>query len=62
MDQNLTREIHNLPQHRRQLIFQVRRQIAEGTYETEEKLDLALDRLLLEFTDDDFDFDDDFQF
>lgn len=52
MDHNLAGEIHQLPQQRRQLIFQVRRQIAEGTYETKEKLDLALDRMLLDLDED----------
>lgn len=39
-------EIHQLPAERRELVFRVRRQLAEGTYESETNLDLALDRLL----------------
>jgi len=39
-------EIHNLPEPRRQLVYRIRRQIAEGTYETEAKLELALERML----------------
>jgi hypothetical protein len=38
-------EMHRLPEQRRQLIFRIRRQIAEGTYDTERKLDVALDRM-----------------
>jgi hypothetical protein len=47
-DANLdfNRELHELPEHRRELIFRIRRQIAEGTYDDEQKLELALDRLL----------------
>lgn len=40
------REIHHLPEDRRQLIFRVRRQIAEGTYDTPAKFELAIERLL----------------
>lgn len=42
---DFAQEIHRLPEGRRQLIFRIRRQIAEGTYETEQKLELAVDRL-----------------
>jgi negative regulator of flagellin synthesis FlgM len=42
----LATEIHRLPEARRQLIFRIRREIAEGTYETSEKLEIALDRLI----------------
>ncbi|MGL5096604.1 MAG: hypothetical protein ACRDD1_13505 [Planctomycetia bacterium] len=41
-----SREIHRLPESRRQLVFRVRREIAEGTYDDPAKLDKALDRLL----------------
>ncbi len=34
---------------RKQLIFRIRRQIAENRYETREKLDIALDRMLDDF-------------
>jgi hypothetical protein len=40
------REMSRLPEERRQLIFRIRRQIAEGTYETERKLELAVERML----------------
>lgn len=38
-------EMHRLPEQRRQLIFRIRRQIAEGTYDSERKLEVALDRM-----------------
>ena len=38
-------ELHALPEKRRQLIFRIRRQIAEGTYDTPERFDAAIDRL-----------------
>lgn len=57
MDQNISREqFHHLPEQRRQLIFQVRRQIAEGTYDTEEKFQLAFDELLRDVLEDEDDF------
>lgn len=37
---------HQIPEDRKQLIFRIRRQIAENTYDTPEKLDRALERLL----------------
>jgi hypothetical protein len=43
---DFAKDVHRLPEHRRQLIYRVRREIAEGTYDTDEKLDAALDRLL----------------
>ena len=50
---DLSAEIHRLPERRRQLVFRIRRQIAEGTYETPDKLEMALDRLFArEFADD----------
>lgn len=39
-------EIHRLPEERRQLVFRVRREIAEGVYDTEDKLELALERMI----------------
>ena len=36
----------SLPEDRKQLIFRVRRQIAENTYETPEKIEAAFERLL----------------
>lgn len=38
--------IGRLPEIRHERVAEVRRQIAAGTYETSEKLDVALDRLL----------------
>lgn len=38
-------EMHRMPEARRQLIFRVRRQIAEGTYDTPDRWESALDRL-----------------
>ena len=45
--------IHGLPEHRQQLVFRIRRQLAEGVYETQEKLDFAVERLFDELLDDD---------
>ena len=42
----LPADIHRLPEARRQLIFRVRREIAEGTYDTEDKMEIALDRII----------------
>ncbi len=42
----LSADIHRLPEARRQLIFRVRREIAEGTYDTDDKLEIALERML----------------
>ncbi len=39
-------QIHQLADDRKQLIFRIRRQIAENRYDTPEKFDLALDRML----------------
>jgi hypothetical protein len=39
-------QIHQLPEDRKQLIFRIRRQIAENRYDSDEKLDLALDRMI----------------
>ncbi|ADV63156.1 Anti-sigma-28 factor FlgM family protein [Isosphaera pallida ATCC 43644] len=38
--------IHRLPEIRFERVEEIRRQIAEGNYETPEKLEIALDRLL----------------
>ena len=40
--------ISRLPEIRHERVMEIRRQIAEGTYETPAKLELALDRLLEE--------------
>ena len=45
MDQDLTKQIHSLPASRRQRVFRLRRLIAEGSYETAEKLELAVSRM-----------------
>ena len=45
-------EMHRLPEQRRQLIFRIRRQIAEGNYESEKKLELAFDRMFDSILDD----------
>ena len=42
--------IHRLPDIRHERVEAVRRQIAEGVYETPEKLEIALDRLLDEMS------------
>ena len=41
--------ISQLPEIRHERVEEIRRQIAAGSYETPEKLELALDRLLDEF-------------
>ena len=38
-------ELHTLPEHRQRLLFRVRRQLAEGAYESPEKLEAALSRM-----------------
>lgn len=43
---NFAKELHRLPEARRQLIFRIRRQIAEGTYDEERRFELALGRLI----------------
>jgi hypothetical protein len=40
------KQIHRLPADRRELVFRIRRQLAEGTYETDEKLESAFSRML----------------
>ena len=40
--------IHSLPPARKKKIFKVRQQLAEGTYDIDERLNVALDRLLEE--------------
>jgi len=42
----LVEKVHDLPDVRQDRVNQIRAQIAEGTYETEEKLRIALGRLL----------------
>jgi negative regulator of flagellin synthesis FlgM len=42
--------IHSLPEIRHEKVEAIRQQIAEGTYETPEKLDRALDNLLSELS------------
>ena len=46
-------EIHHLPEERRQLVFRLRREIAEGVYDTEDKLEIALERMIDRVIDDD---------
>ena len=41
--------IHNVPDVRMDRVAEIRAQIANGTYETSEKLDLAVGRMLDEF-------------
>lgn len=38
--------LHQLPEDRKHLIFRIRRQIAENTYDTPAKLDSALERMI----------------
>ncbi len=40
--------VHNLPEIRQDRVREIREAIAEGTYETDEKLQIALERLLEE--------------
>jgi negative regulator of flagellin synthesis FlgM len=42
----LVEKVHDLPDVRQDRVSQIRAQIAEGTYETEEKLRIAVGRLL----------------
>lgn len=49
---NFSAEMHRLPEQRRQLIFRIRRQIAEGSYDSDKKLELAFDRMLDAIVDD----------
>ncbi len=42
----LVDQVKHLPEVRQERIDQIRSQIASGTYETRQKLDLAVDRLL----------------
>jgi hypothetical protein len=37
--------MHQLPEDRKQLIFRIRRQIAENSYDTPQKLEVAMERL-----------------
>lgn len=46
MPPEFAKEIYQLPEARRQLLFRIRRQIAEGTYDTDDKLEVALDRMI----------------
>jgi len=39
-------QVHDLPAIRQDRVSQIRQQIAEGTYETPEKLQIAVERLL----------------
>ncbi len=39
-------KVHDLPEIRQDRVDQIKAQIADGTYETEEKMDVALGRLL----------------
>ena len=42
----LVDKVHELPDIRQERVDQIKAQIADGTYETEEKLDIAMGRLL----------------
>lgn len=42
----LADKVHDLPEIRQDRVNEIKAQIADGTYETEEKLDIALGRLL----------------
>ncbi|MFO0870575.1 MAG: flagellar biosynthesis anti-sigma factor FlgM [Pirellulales bacterium] len=46
---SLINQVHDLPDIRADRVAQVRAQLAAGTYETDEKISQALDRLLDEF-------------
>lgn len=46
---DLVGRVHELPDVRTERVAQIRAEIASGAYETEDKLDLALERLLDEF-------------
>ena len=46
MRQDFAFQMQRLPEQRRQLIFRIRRQIAEGSYDDSRKLALAFDRML----------------
>lgn len=37
--------MHQLPEDRKHLIFRIRRQIAENSYDTPQKLEIAIERL-----------------
>jgi len=49
-------EIHRLPDERRQLVFRLRREIAEGVYDTDDKLEIALERMIDRVLGDDEEF------
>jgi len=42
--------IHSLPEIRQERVEEIRQQIAQGVYETPEKLEIALDRLMDELS------------
>jgi len=42
----LVDQIHHVPEVRQERVDQIRSQLAAGTYETQQKLDVALERLL----------------
>ena len=44
----IMREISRLPEVRMEKIFEVKKQIERGEYETEEKIDITIDRILKE--------------
>lgn len=45
---DFNRDMHQIPPDRRELIFRVRRQIAEGTYDTPAKFEIAVERMLVQ--------------
>jgi hypothetical protein len=46
MRQDFAFQMQQLPETRRQLIFRIRRQIAEGSYDDSRKFEIAFDRML----------------
>ena len=46
---DLLSRIHELPEIRQERVDEIRAELAAGTYETDEKLDVAVSRLLDEF-------------
>ncbi|MFO0949440.1 MAG: hypothetical protein U1D30_26595 [Planctomycetota bacterium] len=52
---DFAKDMHRLPENRRQLIFRIRRQLAEGSYDEEAKLELAVERMLEHLGGDAFD-------
>jgi len=47
----LAAQVHDVPEVRADLVARVKAEIETGTYETQERIDLAIDRLMNEFFD-----------